>query len=135
MEIRLPGQPSSGYESLKGSDIKEALNGEIIKPVLVREESDVVAPSYMLDMSDVPSVTEDSLKAIKGMLRGGDTAVYIRNNNVMALIGYGDSIVLYSVLTGLVKHLYSGMCKVYFNNGSGFKAVREMDVHGVRLKL
>jgi len=135
MEIRLPGQPSGCFESVKGSDIKEVLSGEVIKPVLVREVSVVLSPPYMLDMSDVPSVTEDSLNAIKGMLRGGDTAVYIRNNNVMALIGYGDSIVLYSVLTGLVKHLYSGMCKVYFNNGSGFKAVREMDVHGVRLKL
>lgn len=134
-EVKLPDVNDDKYQEYITNGFQEAISGKEVKTVLIKDTQDIKYPSYLLDMTEVVSLTEESLKALKGLLHGGDTAVYIRNGNNIALIGYGSGHLLYSVLAGVVKHLYSGLCKVYYNKGNGFEPLKETEVSSVRLNL
>ncbi len=137
--IALPGSINGAddnqYEELLTSGVEEAIVKHEIKPVLVQSSADVECPAYLLEMTDVESITAESLNAIQGLLGGGDTAVYIKNNDVIMRIGYGEESVLYAILDGVIKQMYDGQCGIYKNKGRGFEPIKETEVDTVRLNL
>ncbi len=137
-EIVMPGSNTNsvqGNEDLMSADISEAIQSKKIKSVLIKSDAELMSPSYILDMTEVENITEESFKAIQGILSGGDTALYIKSNNNVNLVGYGDGQLLYSVLDGIIKHMYNAQCKMYKHTTKGTKLVRESEVDSIRLNL
>lgn len=137
-EVLLPGSENNGSESYKNlltNGVEEAITKKEIKPVLVDSAADIECPSYLLDMTNVESITQHSLTAIKSLLTGGNTAVYLKHGTNIMKIGYGDAYLLYTVLYGVIKEMYNGQCELYRNKGRGFEPMKETEVDMVRLNL
>lgn len=126
---------TTGGSELYTDGIEDALQSDKIKNVLLNDNTEIKVPSYMIDMSNI-EITESALLAIKGLLDGKGTAVYIKESSGMViLVGYGEDYKLYSLLDDLISLLYNGKCKLYKNNGKGFKLVNNMDVSSIRINL
>ena len=139
-EIAMPGEQLEipelqSVNELMTGGIEESLVGDEVKAVLIAETSEIVSPSYLIDMTGIQSVAEEAIKAISCLTSGGDTAVYIKSNTNIALIGYGEGRQLYTILSGLVKHMLGEGCDLYTNRGSGFEPVAENEIKAVRLNL
>lgn len=141
--IKMPGESTdettwsmgkSDNSDLRTVGIQKALVADELKNVLLRESTDVKVPSYMLDITNI-EIAEAALLAIKGLLPGGNTAVYMKNGSSIVMVGSGDDYVLYTVLEEVLKEMFNSKCKVYKNNGNGFKPIGKLDVSSVRLNL
>lgn len=143
-DIVMPGQ-STGESTwskgegdtsdLKTENIEEALFKDELKNVLLKQSDEIKIPSYLLDLSKVELATA-ALLAIKGLLPGGNTHVYIKEvTGEVILVGSGDDYVLYTVLEEVLKSMFGPQCKIYKNNGDGFRPIGKMDVSSVRLNL
>ena len=135
-EVVVPSLDNTEAENLLSVGIEEAIQKEGIDTVLLKEETEVHVPSYLMDMTSVGSIMPASLQALQTMLtENGDTAVYMKNGDMIGIIGYGDSQELYNRLDTYVNNVYSNKCKLYKNKGDGFKEVKPMDVDNIELDL
>lgn len=124
-----------GSTELYTDGIEDALQSDKIKNVLLNDKAEVKIPSYLIDMSNI-EITESALLAIKGLLDGQGTAVYIKESSGMViLVGYGEDYKLYTILDDLISLLYNKKCKLYKNTGKGYKVVNNMDVSAIRINL
>lgn len=140
-EIKMPGESTDdttwsmeGTSELRTEGIEKALEAEELSNVLIKESEEIRVPSYLIDVTGVV-VARAALLAIKGLLPGGNTAVYIKNDSKVRMVGSGDDYMLYTVLEDVLKEMFNGACKVYKNNGAGFKPIGKLDVSSVRLNL
>ena len=69
-----------GSDELGTDGIERAIQGESLKNVLLDEVDKVKVPSYLIDLSNV-SVAKAVFMAIKGLLGGGNTGVYIKEGS------------------------------------------------------
>ena len=135
-EIKLPTLGVGNKEELISTDISEELKKGTVGTVLLKEESSVFTPSYLLDMTDVGDIMPSTLDAIQTMIyKEGDTAVYMKNGEHIGIIGYGDGHELYSMLETFVSNVYSGRCKIYKNNGDSFRRLKNTDVGSIILDI
>ena len=126
---------SLSEDNLKTEGIEVSLSSKKIKNTLINDSSTVKIPSYLIDLSDVV-ITEATLKALKGLLDGSGTAVYIKSSTgQVVLVGYGEDYKLYTLLDELIGILYKGKVKIYKNLGKGFKQVSLTDTSSIRLNL
>ena len=133
--IILPNMENNTEDQLLTSGIVEEIQSESLNNVLVDETDEIKAPSYLIDMSEI-CITKASFTAIKGLLAGGGTHVYILDQSgKIHLIGSGDDYVLYTVLENILRVAFGDKCKLYKNNGKGFKPLEVFDVTSVRLNL
>lgn len=126
---------SSEYSELYTEGLEKAITGKQVKQVIVASADDFEYPSYLIDMTNVGYITEESLNAIDGLLTGGDVAVYIKNGDRVMKVGSGEDSIFYAVLNGVLKQMFAGKCVVYKNKGDGFKILKENEVDTVRLNL
>ena len=135
-EIALPEfNSNNNADELISKNIEDAIQADIIKNVDMKESTDVDVPSYLIDIRNVP-ISQATLMALKGMLKGGDTSVYIRTSESSVIkVGNGDSYELYMILDDLLRLMYNGACKLYKNNGNGFEPISSMDASSIRLNL
>lgn len=134
MDIVIPTLDEEQYSELTSMDMESTLTADEVKAVHMERDSEVDIPSYLLDMSEVENITELSLSALRCLLKGGDTTVYIKNGNNIVKIGLGDGQELYKVFHGVIKNMFNGY-KLYYNIGEGFKLVKDTEVSPVRLNL
>lgn len=133
--VILPNMDNNTKDDLLTDGIVQEIQSESLKNVLVDETDEVKYPSYLIDMSEV-CLTKASFAAIKGLLAGGGTYVYILDQSgSVHLIGSGDDYVLYTVLENILRTTFGDKCKLYKNNGKGFKPLEIFDVTSVRLNL
>ena len=124
-----------GSDELGTDGIERAIQGESLKNVLLDEVDKVKVPSYLIDLSNV-SVAKAVFMAIKGLLGGGNTGVYIKEGSgSIILVGYGDEYILYTVLEDIIRGIYGNKDILYKNNGKGFKLISSMDVSSERLDI
>lgn len=135
-EITLPEFNSDNdANELISKNIEDAIQADIIKNVDIKETQEVDVPSYLIDIRNVP-ISQATLMTLKGMLKGGDTSVYIRTSESSVIkVGTGDSYELYMILDDLLRLMYNGACKLYKNTGSGFESIHSMDASSIRLNL
>lgn len=135
--VQLPGlaQLDNDVEELISKDIEKTISADVVKNIDIKETSEIDIPSYLIDIRGV-AVSQATLLAIKGMLRGGDTSVYIKTSDTSVIkVGSGDSYDLYLILEDLLRIAYKGMCKIYKNSGDGFKDISVMDASSIKLNL
>lgn len=121
--------------SLITPSIEEDISADVIKNVSIKETDSFETPSYLIDISNI-EMSQATLETLKGMLGGGNTAVYVKTvSNSIIKVGYGDEYRLYMVLEETLSAAFNGLCRVYKNNGDGFKKVTRTDVSSVRLNL
>lgn len=133
--IILPNMNNNVEDALLTDGIEQEIQSESLKNVLVEETDEVKVPSYLIDMSQI-CLTKASFMAIKGLLAGGNTYVYILDQSgAIHLIGSGDDYILYTVLENILRASFEDKCKLYKNNGKGFKPLETFDVTSVRLNL
>ncbi len=126
---------SLSEDNLKTEGIEVSLSSKKIKNTLINDSSTLKIPSYLIDLSDVV-ITEATLKALKGLLDGSGTAVYIKSSTgQVVLVGYGEDYKLYTLLDELIGILYKDKVKIYKNLGKGFKQVSLTDTSSIRLNL
>lgn len=134
--VIIPSVKSRQNEDLISVGIEEAIQRDSIDTVLLKEETEIHIPSYLLDMTGVGDIMPASLQALQTMLTAeGDTAVYMKNGTMIGTIGYGESQELYNRLETYISNVYSNKCKLYKNKGKGFKEIRPMDVDNIELEL
>lgn len=134
--ILIPGQSiDPNAASLMTQGLEEAIVKKEIKAVLVGASTEVESPSYLIDMSEVELVTEEALRALQGLFAAGDTAIYMKNNDVTFKIGYGDSQELYLILSTLLKHMFNSKVKLFKNKGKGFEPNKDTDISLLRLNI
>lgn len=140
LDIQLPGAAAvedhggEHVSELLTHGIEEALEAEKIRNVLIEETTELKLPAYMVDFTNI-EVSEAALKAIYGMLPGGNTSMYIKINDSLIFVGSGDDYMLYTVLEDALRSMFSNKCKLYKNNGDGFKTIGRNDLTSVRLNL
>lgn len=126
---------SLSEDNLKTEGIEVSLSSKKIKNTLINDSSTLKIPSYLIDLADVV-ITEATLKALKGLLDGSGTAVYIKSSTgQVVLVGYGEDYKLYTLLDELIGILYKDKVKIYKNLGKGFKQVSLTDTSSIRLNL
>jgi hypothetical protein len=136
-DFELPGtveeaEGKDEYNDLITQGVEGTITQQEIRQVLVTSEAEIECPSYLLDMSNVNNITEESLRAIEGLMPGEGIAVYVRNKNVTMKVGYGPEDVFYTILYGVLKQMYNGQCIIYRNKGNGFEPIKESEVDSVR---
>ena len=136
MEIALPSLEGEQNQELLSMGIEEAIQKDGLDTVLLKEENTIHVPSYLIDMTNVGDIMPASLEAIQTMLsEDGDTAIYMKNGNMVGIIGFGQSQELYSMLDTYINNVYSGRCQIYKNSGKGFKKIKPMDVDNITLDI
>ncbi len=136
MEMVLPTGNTLEYTNeLITRGVEDAIRATEIKSVMIDSSENVEIPSYLIDITNAETITEMSLKALHSLLDGGDTAVYMKNNDGVGLVGYGDSMLLYRVLHAVIKHTYNNKCKVYIGTEQGFRPFNTSETSNVRLNL
>ena len=135
-DIALPEMEEAENEDLMSLGIEKALKKDSIETVLLQEVTDIVTPSYLIDMTNVGDIMPCTLDALGKMLsEEGGTAVYMKNGDMIGIIGYGEAHQLYCRLETFINNVYSGRCGLYKNNGKGFEKIKPMDVDSVVLDI
>ncbi len=122
-------------EQLITKGAEDAIRAEETKKVIIDSSERVELPSYLIDITEAETITEMSLKALYSLLNKGDTAVYMKNGSAVELMGYGDGMLLYSVLYAVIRHTYNNKCKVYVGTNNGFRLFKNSEITNVRLNL
>lgn len=130
------GEQTEYNKYTEGNFTKEAINSNKIKNVLIKSTTELEYPAYMIDITNVDVITDESLKAIASLLGGGDTTVYIKNGDKIDSAGKGDGTTLYKLLELVVNNMYKGKADVYTLTKEGkFKLLGITEVGNVRLDL
>lgn len=134
----MPGDSDKDYSELISEDIVDNISRKQVSTVLIKEQSEMQIPSYLIDLSKVQTVLECSLIAITSMLNkefNGDISVYIKTKQGVFGLGKGDSVKLSRYLTVFLKATFGDDVGVYKNIGNGFKRINVNDVSNVLLEL
>ena len=137
-DVVIPSIEQSDSEKLKSEGIGDAISGDVVKSMIIPEDTDIILPNYVIDFSNIKEVFEIQIVALGAMLNeNGDTALYIYNNGEMQRLGMAFGEVLNRVLVSSVDNLFNGECILYKNVKVGEKAkvVKSNDITKLRLSI
>lgn len=137
-DVVIPSIEQSDSEKLKSEGIGDAISGDVVKSMIIPEDTDIILPNYVIDFSNIKEVFEIQIVALGAMLNeNGDTALYIYNNGEMQRLGMAFGEVLNRVLISSVNNLFNGECVLYKNVKVGEKAkvVKSNDITKLRLSI
>lgn len=136
-DIVLPTATSDDNKEPAGSnkEIAQLLLKEQVGNVVIKEESTIKVPSYLIVCSETPTI-HGCWESLCSMLGGGDTTVYVKGvNGTIKELGAGNNNVLCRVIISVVQNVLGPDFKVYRNLGDGFKLVKPGDMSMLRLNL
>lgn len=136
-DIALPTATSDDNKAPAGSntEIAKLLQEKQVGNVVIKKESTIKIPSYLIVCSDTPTI-HGCWESLCSMLGGGDTTVYVKGlNGTIKELGTGNSNVLCRVIISVVQNVLGPDFKVYRNLGDGFKLVKPGDMSMLRLNL
>lgn len=128
--IQLPSTDETEKENIldisKTSDeIDNAISGQVVKQVLISEESEFIVPNYLIDLSSVEEFFPIQMTALKSLIHpDGDTAVYIALGKDTVKLGMGLSMALDRIVLQAVINVFGADCGVYRNFEPGAENVR-----------
>lgn len=111
--------------STSKEEVDNAISGEIVKQVLISEESDFITPNYLIDLSSVEEVVEIQMIALKSLVHtDGDTCIYLALEKDTVRLGNGIGDVLDRIIVSAVENVFGEECGVYRNYTPTGKNVR-----------
>lgn len=123
-------------EELTRTNIEEMITPQKIKPVLMDEKNKIEEKAVMIDLTNVNMITEESLRAIKYLIKAdGDMDIILKVGDNRRGIGKGDSLVLYDLIPQMIEQLYNKEAKVYFKRNENFVPHNRLDTSIIRLRL
>ena len=123
-------------EELTRTNIEEMITPQKIKPVLMDEKNKIEEKAVMIDLTNVNMITEESLRAIKYLVKAdGDMDIILKVGDNRRGIGKGDSLVLYDLIPQMIEQLYNKEAKVYFKRNENFVPHNRLDTSIIRLRL
>ena len=137
-DVVIPSIEQSDSEKLKSEGIGDAISGDVVKSMIIPEDTDIILPNYVIDFSNIKEVFEIQIVALGAMLNeNGDTALYIYNKGEMQRLGMAFGEVLNRVLVSSADNLFNGECILYKNVKVGEKAkvVKSNDITKLRLSI
>ena len=87
-----------GAVAVADETIEKNITNDSVKSTIIREDdtSDLYEKSYLIDLSQVQNLTEQSLESINALLNGGEVAVYIEHSGVRHYVGDGKEEFLFA---------------------------------------
>lgn len=157
-EIKMPSTSGIKFDT---PDVEASLKKDKITNAALGEVEGIEHPAYMIDLSEMYSILPCTTRAIKCMLLDNvdldslnakraasgqpilkaDTALYIRNEAGIRLVGHGDGYMFYKQLDSFVRAAFDGKVKIYksivntFTGELSFGEAKSIDVSQVVLRL
>lgn len=123
-------------DGLVKTNIEQMITPQKIKPVLMDEKTQLEEKAVMIDLTHVTMITEESLRAIKYLVKeDGDMDIILKVGENKRGIGKGDSLILYELIPQMIEQLYNKEAKVSFKRKNDFVPHNRLDASIVRLKL
>lgn len=141
---KAPEMPSinkeqSGEEStLKSEGTEDAISGVSVKTVLIKEDSDIEYPNYILDFSNVGSVNVIQKSALKSLIsEDGDTSIYLYNKDAIVKIGSGIGETLSTLINIINQSTMNGEVAVYKDviPGEEIEEIHGKDITKLRMRI
>ena len=123
---------------LMGGDVEKAIRGEVVKKVIIPEDTLIFQPNYVIDFSTVDTLYEFQMEALDSFISSdGDVALYAFTKGGLTKLGTGISDLLDRVLTISVAKIFNGKCPIYkdFQIGKPLKQVSDKDITSMRIGL
>lgn len=124
---------------LKSKGVEEAISGERVKSVIIKENDDVEIPNFTIDISENNYVMDIQTLALDSILReNGDTALYILDEKLgLIKIGYGDRLMLNKVLPRIIYNVFGPEYKIYadFQIGKQAKLFNQANILTKRMNI
>ena len=124
-------------KSIISDGIEKAILGETVKSVMLPEETSLIQPNFIIDVSKIQLYKHQEF-AIGYLLHpDGDTALYLNGVHGMGKLGYGDGETLERVIPLMVEHVFHGEIKAYknFEPGKPLVEVSNKDISAMRLSI
>lgn len=148
VDVILPGATQNGQEGsaekidkmqeLMSEDIGKVIQGNVVKSILIPEESSIEQPNYVIDFSEVEEIDEIQIKALDALLNeSGDVAVYAYIKGGIQKLGDAYDFILNRILLSSLANLFNNRCKVYKNfvPGEPVKQLKYKDISNMRLSI
>lgn len=130
---------------LMSDDIKKAIGGEFVKSLLLKEESFITLPNYVIDYTSL----EDAVGGTAGLVDyhadaidylmndDGDAVIYMYTKSGMIKLGRGLTSELDRIIAEAIAMVTSSRAKVYkdFEIGKPPKLLKNKDIASIRLNL
>ena len=134
-EIELPNNIEM-VDDLISTEIEDVLTGETIKNVLLKKESSLLVPYYLLDLREAKEITGSFIDALKSFIVDeGDTNFYIQTEEKVLSRGKINRTKDYLLFKTVLDSLLGDKFKLYLDIGNGLERVFTEDVRSVRLGL
>lgn len=128
-----------GQSILMSEGVDDALKGDTVKSMILKENDDIELPNFTLDMSNVESVGQLQMEALDALLHpDGNTALYILNKKIgLVKLGMGLNGMLNKVLPRVVYNVFGPECKIYgdFEIGKKAKLITDSNITTKRMNI
>ncbi len=129
----------SGQDILISEGVEDALKGDTVKSMILKENEDIEIPNFTLDMSNVQSVGQLQMEALDALLHtDGNTALYVLNTKTgMVKLGMGLNGMLNKILPRVVYNVFGEECKIYgdFEIGKKAKLITDTNITTKRMNI
>lgn len=117
--------------------IESNITNDTIKNTIIRDANigEVSDKAYLVDLSNVENITEQSLQSINDLLLGGDVAVNIRYGESIQNVGHSEEHMLFRLLPPLVNQLYGEDAKLYVKKKNKYVPFDKYDVNIITFNL
>ena len=138
---KLPSISKEKYNensSLKSEGTEDAISGKSVKTVIIKEDSDIEYPNYVLDFSNVESINVIQKSALKSLISDrGDTAIYLYKKDAIVKIGSGIGEILSTLINIINQSTMNGEISVYKDviPGKEIEEIKGKDITKLRMRI
>lgn len=136
-DSELREQLKSGEKLLSGG-LDKVIRGEVVKTLMLAEESGVALPNYVIDITNVDRMLNYHSRALDALLNeDGDAVIYAYTAAGLVKLGRGLTYTLDRVIASSVDSLLSSRARVYkdFQPGKPLRELTGKSVETLRLKI
>lgn len=146
-EVVLPGSehgdgsdtPIDVEESnLISHGVVDAISGEVVKSVLIPEDTGIIQPNYVIDLTDIKDVEPLQIVALDSLVHeDGDVALYLYITGGIQKIGMGYSWMLDKILVTAMNNVFGEECRVYrdFTPGEPVEVIDGKNITNLKLTI
>lgn len=120
-------------------DIINNLVSPVIKTVIVPECDTVDEKAYLIDLTlanEKENITAQALECISTFCTGGEVAIYVKIDDTVKGLGFGDEVHLFNVLPPMLTQLFDTDYALYTKKGTNpFTLFDKYDASVIRIWL
>lgn len=139
--VILPDNSLSETEEIQGitsDELSDAITGDQVKTLLLKEELDIAVYNYVFDLSDIDTMQPIQIESLKSILsRDGTVQIYLyKKEKGLVSVGFGDKYRLERMVPLLKTYVFDNI-RVYkdLKKGETPNEVIKRDITKLRLNL